>query len=57
MTVIIFLMEINFYNDLKYTTNKLNEILFWSFVRGLVISASVDIGKQYFSKLKDIFIF
>ncbi|REC39715.1 hypothetical protein [Chryseobacterium sp. 5_R23647] len=57
MTVIIFLMEINFYNDLKYTTNKLNEILFWSFVRGLVISSSVDIGKQYFSKLKDIFIF
>lgn len=48
MTVIIFLMEINFYDDINYTTNKLNEILFWSFIRGLVISASVYIGNQFF---------
>lgn len=53
MTVIIFLMEINFYDDTNYTTNKLNEILFWSFLRGLVISVGVYIGNQYFSKLKD----
>ncbi len=51
--VIIFLMEINFYDDTNYTTNKLNEILFWSFLRGLVISVGVYIGNQYFSKLKD----
>ena len=53
MTVIIFLMEINFYDDTNYTTNKLNEVLFWSFIRGLVISGSVNIGNHYFSKLKD----
>ncbi|KQT29580.1 hypothetical protein ASG22_19855 [Chryseobacterium sp. Leaf405] len=53
MTLIIFLMEINFYDDTNYTTSKLNEILFWSFVRGLVISGSVNIAKHYFSKIKD----
>ncbi|WP_326984210.1 hypothetical protein VUJ46_06625 [Chryseobacterium sp. MYb264] len=53
MTVIIFLMEINFYDDTNYTTNKVNEILFWSFLRGLVISVGVYIGNQYFSKFKD----
>lgn len=53
MTVIIFLMEINFYDDTNYTVNKLNEILFWSFIRGLVISGSVNIANHYFSKLKD----
>lgn len=53
MTVIIFLMEINFYDDINYTTSKLNEILFWSFIRGIVISGSVNIGNHYFSKLKD----
>lgn len=53
MTVIIFLMEINFYDDINYTTSKLNEILFWSFIRGVVISGSVNIGNHYFSKLKD----
>jgi hypothetical protein len=48
MTVIIFLMEINFYDDTNYTTNKLSEVLFWSFIRGLVISGSVNIGNHYF---------
>lgn len=52
MTVIIFLMEINFYDDTIYTTNELNEVLFWPFIRGLVISGSVNIGTHYFSKLK-----
>lgn len=53
MTIVLFLMEINFYSVGDYTTSKLNEILFWSFIRGLVISAGVNIGNQYFSKLKD----
>ena len=53
ITVIIFLMEINFYDDTNYTASKLNEKLFWSIIRGLVISGSVNIANHYFSKLKD----
>lgn len=52
-TIVIFVMEINFYNDKHYTTGKINEILFWSFIRGLVIAVGVNIGNHYFSKLKD----
>ena len=53
MTVIIFWMEINFYDDHHYTTSKINEILFWSLIRGAVIATGVNIGNHYFSKLKD----
>lgn len=53
ITVIIFLMEINFYDDTNYTAGKLNKILFWSYIRGLVISGSVNIANNYFSKLRD----
>jgi hypothetical protein len=46
-------MEINFYDDTNYTAGKLNKILFWSYIRGLVISGSVNIANNYFSKLRD----
>lgn len=52
ITVIIFLMEINFYDDTNYTASKLNEILFWSIIRGLVISGSVNIANSMLIRKK-----
>lgn len=47
MTVVLFYIDINFYNDSDFTKDNVNEILFWSFVRGLVISVAVNIGNYY----------
>ncbi|SMP17249.1 hypothetical protein [Chryseobacterium profundimaris] len=47
MTVVLFYIDINFYDDSDFTKDNINEILFWSFVRGLVISIAVNIGKYY----------
>ncbi|WP_312903196.1 hypothetical protein [Chryseobacterium taichungense] len=47
MTIVLFYIDINFYNDSDFTKDNVNEILFWSFVRGLVISMAVNIGNYY----------
>lgn len=47
MTIVLFYIDINFYNDYDFTKDNVNEILFWSFVRGLVISIAVNIGNHY----------
>ncbi len=47
MTVVLFYIDINFYSDSDFTQDNVNEILFWSFVRGLVISMAVNIGNYY----------
>ena len=52
MTVVLFYIDINFYSDSDFTKNNVNEILFWSFVRGLVISVAVNIGNYYRSVQK-----
>lgn len=53
VTVFIFIIEINFYSETNYTTSKLNEILLWSFIRGLVISLAVNIANYYRSRNKE----
>lgn len=52
MTVVLFYIDINFYSDSDFTKDNVNEILFWSFVRGLVISVAVNIGNYYRSVQK-----
>ncbi|MFN4364734.1 hypothetical protein [Chryseobacterium hispalense] len=52
MTVVLFYIDINFYSDSDFTKDNVNEILFWSFVRGLVISIAVNIGNYYRSVQK-----
>lgn len=52
MTVVLFYIDINFYSDSDFTQDNVNEILFWSFVRGLVISIAVNIGNYYWSVQK-----
>ncbi|SEM16362.1 hypothetical protein SAMN05421856_101484 [Chryseobacterium taichungense] len=47
MTIVLFYIDINFYNDSDFTKDNVNEILFWSFVRGLMISMAVSIGNHY----------
>ncbi|WP_374461717.1 hypothetical protein [Chryseobacterium taeanense] len=47
MTIVLFFIDINFYNEHDFTKDNVNEILFWSFVRGLVISIAVNIGNYY----------
>ncbi len=47
MTIVLFYIDINFYNDADFTKDNVNEILFWSFVKGLVISMAVNIGNHY----------
>lgn len=44
VTVIIFLIEINFYNEINYTKSEINQIVLLSFIRGLVISLAVNVG-------------
>lgn len=53
LTVIIFLIEINFYNDATNSKGEINEILLWSFIRGLVISLAVNIANHYRSLQKN----
>ncbi|MDR6160022.1 hypothetical protein QF023_003538 [Chryseobacterium sp. SLBN-27] len=52
MTVVLFYIDINFYSDSDFTKDNVNEILFWSFVRGLVISIAVNIVNYYRSVQK-----
>lgn len=52
MTVVLFYIDINFYSDSDFTKDNVNEILFLSFVRGLVISIAVNIGNYYRSVQK-----
>lgn len=47
MTIVLFFIDINFCNDQDFTKENINEILFWSFIRGLVISFAVNIGNRY----------
>ena len=47
LTLIIFLIEINFYNETANSKGEINEILLWSFIRGLVISLAVNIANHY----------
>lgn len=47
LTVIIFVMDINFYNDNDYTKSNVNKILLLSFIKGLVISVAVNIANYY----------
>jgi hypothetical protein len=47
LTVIIFVMDINFYNDNDYTKSNINKILLLSFIKGLVISVAVNIANYY----------
>jgi RsiW-degrading membrane proteinase PrsW (M82 family) len=51
MTVIIFIIDINFYNT-DYTKSELNKTLMWSFIQGLVISLAVNIGTNYYRSLE-----
>lgn len=53
ISIVIFFIDINFYNDYDFTKDNVNEILFWSFVRGLVISVAVNIGNYYRSVRKN----
>lgn len=46
ITVIILVIEINLYNTATLTKNEFNETLFWSFIKGLVISIAVSIGNH-----------
>jgi hypothetical protein len=46
LTVIILIIEINFYNDTNLNKYELNIILFWSFIKGLTISIAVSIGNN-----------
>ncbi len=52
MTVVLFFIDINFYNDNDFTKDNVNEILFWSLIRGFVISIAVNIGNYYRSVQK-----
>lgn len=47
LSIVIFFIDINFYSDPDFTEDNVNEILFWSFVKGLVISIAVNIGNHY----------
>ncbi len=47
LSIVIFFIDINFYSDSDFTEDNVNEILFWSFVKGLVISIAVNIGNHY----------
>lgn len=50
LTVIIFFIDIYFYNDNDYTKGNINEILILSFIKGLVISLAVNIANYYRTK-------
>jgi len=52
VTVVLFFIDINFYNDDDFTKDNVNEILFWSLIRGFVISIAVNIGNYYRSVQK-----
>jgi hypothetical protein len=52
VTLIIFIIDINFYNDHDYTKSNVNKILFLSFIKGLVISLAVNIANYYRSHQK-----
>ena len=52
VTLIIFIIDINFYNDNDYTKSNVNEILLLSFIKGLVISLAVNIANYYRSRQK-----
>lgn len=52
MTVVLFYIDINFYNAQDFTKDNVNEILFWSLIRGFVISIAVNIGNYYRSVQK-----
>jgi len=48
VTLIIFIIEVNLHHDdTNFTKGELNEILLWSFIRGLVISIAVNIANHY----------
>ncbi len=50
LTVVIFIININFYNDTGYTKSILYQILLRSFIEGLVVSTAVNIASHYRSK-------
>jgi hypothetical protein len=54
LTVVIFIININFYNDTGYTKSILYQILLRSFIEGLVVSTAVNIASHYRSKITNL---
>ncbi|UKB85211.1 hypothetical protein LF887_06180 [Chryseobacterium sp. MEBOG06] len=53
LTSIILVIEVNIHHDnINFTKAELNEIILWSFIRGLVISLAVNIANHYHSLQK-----
>jgi hypothetical protein len=53
LTAIILVIEVNIHHDdINFTKGELNEIILWSFIRGLVISLAVTIANHYRSLQK-----
>jgi len=52
LTPIILFIDINFYDDSGLTSSRFNEILGWSFIRGIVISVGVNIANYYRAREK-----
>ena len=46
LTAIIIVIEVN-HDNINFTKDELNEIILWSFIRGLVISLAVNIANHY----------
>jgi len=47
LTIIIFVIDIYFYNDNEYNKGNIEEILLLSFLKGLAISVIVNIVNYY----------
>lgn len=53
LTAIILVIEVNMQHDhTNFTKSELNEILFWSFIRGFVISLAVNLANHCCSRQK-----
>lgn len=53
MTIVFFFIDINFYSDHDFTKDRVNEILMWSLLRGIVVSLAVNIGNYFRSSKKE----
>ncbi|MDN4015102.1 hypothetical protein QX233_21865 [Chryseobacterium gambrini] len=47
LTIIIFIIDIYFYNDNEYNKGNIKEILLLSFLKGLAISVIVNVVNYY----------